>query len=91
VSIDFWPQYLGCDISPLWADTLKIFWEQITATTVLILIAAAAVGISIVIWLTVVIFDMVHLVSVMSERLFRPFNLASYDSRLHRFADYSAG
>jgi diacylglycerol kinase len=33
--------------------------------------AAAAVGISIVIWLTVVIFDMVHLVTVMSERLSR--------------------
>jgi len=33
--------------------------------------AAAAVGISIVIWLTVVIFDMVRLVSVMSERLSR--------------------
>jgi len=32
---------------------------------------AAAVGISIVVWFTVVTFDVVHLVSVMSERLSR--------------------
>jgi len=38
-----------------------------------------------------VISDMVHLMSIMSERLLRPFNVAFYDSRLHRFADYTAG